>query len=240
MHSAIILIPARYESSRFPGKPLADIKGKSLVQRVYEGCSQIFENSYVVTDDDRIESHVKEFGKVLRVNDPVESGSERIGLALERFFTDQNIEFVVNVQGDEPLIRGELLKELIEFHATSPFDITTVVKERSTEEEDWTNPNVVKALYSDVKGECHYFSRSSIPYVNQPAEWYQHIGIYCYRVESLKKFINAAPSLLERRERLEQLRALDLEMRIGAIKTDLTLAGVDTPEDIQRIEEVIS
>jgi 3-deoxy-manno-octulosonate cytidylyltransferase (CMP-KDO synthetase) len=131
---ALVLIPARYASSRFPGKPLAEINGKSMIQRVYENCysAQGFAPSNftlelevaVVTDDDRIENHVKNFGNVVRVDDDVTSGTLRIELAYKRHFQKQNFDYVVNVQGDEPLLTGEDLIKLLEFHYAADYDIT--------------------------------------------------------------------------------------------------------------------
>ena len=147
MASVVVLIPARFGSSRFPGKPLAKIAGRSMIERVYANCKAAGFKTAVVTDNDEIEVHVKSFaGVVLRVDDDVPSGSERIALAYQRFFQDSNADLVINVQGDEPLLKGDVLKELAEFHLNSSYPIATLLRERRSSEEDFKNPNVVKAV----------------------------------------------------------------------------------------------
>lgn len=240
MAKVVILIPARFQSSRFPGKPLADIAGISMIQRVYKNCQESGLPTYVVTDHDGIEKHVHQFGgKVLRVDDNVPSGSERIALAYERFLKNETPDLVINVQGDEPLLKGNVLKELADFHLASNFAIGTLLRERSTKEEDFKNPNVVKAVYSPLSKQCFYFSRESLPYDRDGGReysWYQHIGVYSYRPQSLEAFVKLPMSTLEDLEKLEQLRALENQMTIGAILTTQKLMGVDVPEDIKKIE----
>jgi 3-deoxy-manno-octulosonate cytidylyltransferase (CMP-KDO synthetase) len=240
MSQAVILIPARYSSSRFPGKPLALIGGVSMVQRVYTNCLESGFPVFVVTDHDGIEKHVNGFGgKVIRVNDDVPSGSERIALAYERFLKDDKPKIVINVQGDEPLLRGPILKELAEFHLSSPFDIATLLRERSVREEDFKNPNVVKAVYSPVSKQCLYFSRQSLPYDRDGGRdysWFQHIGVYSYRAEALSRFVKLPMAKLEDLEKLEQLRALENQMTLGAILTNQKLIGVDVPDDVKKVE----
>ena len=244
MLRAVILIPARFASSRFPGKPLTEISGKTMIHRVYENCVTSGLPVYVVTDHDGIEKHVLDFGgKVLRVNDDVPSGSERIALAYERFLKEEGPEFVINVQGDEPLLKGDVLKELGLFHQATTFDITTLLRERSVKEDDFRNPNVVKAVYSTASNECLYFSRQSLPYDRDGGRdysWYQHIGVYCYRTEALSQFVKIPMGKLEDLEKLEQLRALESKMRIGAILTTQKLIGVDVPEDVKKVEGALS
>lgn len=242
--SVLVLIPARYGSSRFPGKPLTLIKGASMIERVYLNCQQSGFECAVVTDNDDIETTVKKFGgKVVRVNDDVPSGSERIALAYQRYFADQGAKLIINVQGDEPLLKGEVLRELAEFHLKSHFDITTLLRERSSEEEDFRNPNVVKAVWASVSGQCLYFSRQSLPFNREGGgeyEWYQHIGVYSYRADVLSKFVKLPISGLEEREKLEQLRALENQMTIGGILTTQKLIGVDVPEDVKKVEGALS
>ena len=245
----LVLIPARYASPRFPGKPLAEIAGKSMIQRVYEGVTELpssEQNSapkidaYVVTDDQRIEDHVKTFGGVVRVDDDVQSGTERIELAYQRFFKDGNYDLVINVQGDEPLIKPDLLLELVNFHLSSPFDITTLVKPM-TDMDAFVDPNKVKVVQSKTSGECHYFSRSPIPFDRDGEglkEWLLHIGVYSFKPESLVNFCRNDISFYENLEKLEQLRGLEAGMRFGAIRTNVTLMGVDTPEDLEKLEGV--
>ncbi|ATH08627.1 3-deoxy-D-manno-octulosonate cytidylyltransferase [Halobacteriovorax marinus] len=244
----LILIPARYASSRFPGKPLAKISKKSMIQRVYENCLGIkdqLKNSVVcvVTDDERIEEHVLDFGgEVVRVDDDVASGSERIALALERFYSDTDWDFVVNVQGDEPLIESDLLSRLASYHEQSSFDIATVVKPFHGHEAEHIDANKVKAIYSPINGQCLYFSRAELPFYRDSVDikdWFLHIGIYSYRPEVLKKFCKLSPSRYELIEKLEQLRALENGFTMGAVTTDMTLMGVDVPEDIEKLEGVL-
>jgi 3-deoxy-manno-octulosonate cytidylyltransferase (CMP-KDO synthetase) len=238
--SVVVLIPARFASSRFPGKPLALIAGKSMIQRVYENCAASGFVTAVVTDNIEIQEHVENFGgKVVRVDDDVPSGTERIALAYERFFQSQKPQLVINVQGDEPLLKGQTLKELAAFHLSSSFDLTTLVRERGCREEDFKNPNVVKAILSVDSGKCLYFSRQSVPYDRDNRgsfNWHQHIGVYSYRPEALLKFVKKPLSRLEDLEKLEQLRALEDGMSMGAILTLEKLIGVDVPEDIKKVE----
>ena len=240
MASVVVLIPARFGSSRFPGKPLAKIAGLSMIQRVYENCKTAGFQTAVVTDNDEIEAHVKAFGgEVVRIDDDVPSGSERIALAYERFFKDSKAELVMNVQGDEPLLKGEILKELAEFHLKNSFPITTLLRERKSDEIDFQNPNVVKAVWSDQTKQCLYFSRNSLPYDrdgNKDYKWYHHIGVYSYTPKALLEFVKLPMSKLEDLEKLEQLRALENGYTLGAILTTQKLMGVDVPDDIKKVE----
>lgn len=244
MAKVIILIPARFQSSRFPGKPLAMIKGQSMIERVFRNCSESGFPTYVVTDHDGIEKHVNGFGgNVIRINDDVPSGSERIALAYERHLKKDNPDIVINVQGDEPLLKGDVLKELADFHFSSSFDIGTLLRERSVKDEDFKNPNVVKAVYSPVSKQCLYFSRQSLPYDRDGGRdysWYQHIGVYSYMPEALSAFVKLPLARLEDLEKLEQLRALENKMTLGAILTTQKLIGVDVPEDVHKVEGVLA
>ncbi len=244
----IILIPARYASSRFPGKPLVSISGKSMIQRVWENCQKTVIDGFdieahVVTDDDRIEEHVNAFGgNVCRVDDDVPSGSERISLALDRHFSNQLWDLVVNVQGDEPLLKSSLLERLISFHLKSEFEIATVVKPYQSRGEEFFDANKVKVVFSKESGKCHYFSRAPIPFDRDGdanSGWHLHIGIYSYRPAALKLFCQSTEGHLEKLEKLEQLRALGLGMSLGAIESEELLIGVDVPEDIRKLEGVI-
>lgn len=242
MSKVVVLIPARYQSSRFPGKPLSLIKNKTMIERVYQNTAMSGFECAVVTDDDRIEAEVKRFGgKVIRVNDDVPSGSERIALAYERFY-EGKADLVINVQGDEPLLPGESLKSLAQFHFNSKFDVATMVRPRKSSEEDFKNPNVVKAVLAEVSGQCLYFSRASLPYDRDQKneyEWHQHIGVYSYRPQALKEFVKAPMARLEDLEKLEQLRAMEMGFSIGALKVNMILQGVDVPEDIQKVERYL-
>lgn len=247
--NALILIPARFGSSRFPGKPIAKILDKPMIVWVYEGAYKViskYPNSKVVivTDDQRIEDVCREWGKdVVRVDDDVSSGSERIQLAYERYYKDENFDLVINVQGDEPLIEENLLSDLISFHLNSDYDVATVVKEIIGDQDQKNNPNKVKAIFNKDSGKCHYFSRAPVPFDRDGkggVPWYLHIGVYSYRPNILKKFCSLSQSLHEQFECLEQLRLLDNGMSIGAVTSDVKLLGVDTPEDIVHVEEVLN
>jgi 3-deoxy-manno-octulosonate cytidylyltransferase (CMP-KDO synthetase) len=248
----LLLIPARYQSSRFPGKPLAKISGISMISRVLTNMSQfdcetIEFDTFVVTDDDRIESHIKSFGgNVVRVDDDVISGTLRIELAYSRFFSDKKYDLVINVQGDEPLLKKSEIIELAKFHFNSNFDVTTMIKKNFEFDESFRDPNKVKAVVSEIDGKALYFSRSPIPYKRDLVKdvendfWFLHIGVYSYRPNALLKFSTLKESRLENLEKLEQLRALENGMTFGAIETKSILLGVDTPEDIAKVEKVLN
>lgn len=242
----LILIPSRFGSSRFPGKSLsavvcADGTRKSLVEVVYENCSASGFETVVVTDHREIEKKLRDSQmSVVRVDDEVASGTERIALAYKRFFQENDYDFILNVQGDEPLLQANDLEKLINFHESSPFDIGTLVKKRESSKET-LNPNEVKVAMNENSGLCLYFSRSFIPYERFSSEyWLQHIGVYSYRPKALEEFVRLAPSRLERIEGLEQLRALEHGMRIGAIETDTELIGVDSPEDLEKLNHYLA
>jgi 3-deoxy-manno-octulosonate cytidylyltransferase (CMP-KDO synthetase) len=239
MSKWLILVPARIGSSRFPGKPLAKIHHKPMIHYVVQNCINSGFDYAIVTDDDQIEASVKEInGNVVRVDDDVPSGSERIALAYKKYFIDKDYEFIVNVQGDEPLLKGKLIQQIGLAHEKYSYDIMTAIKKRSSNDEDFTNRNIVKAVFCESSAQCLYFSRQSIPFAREAKEfpWYQHIGIYCYRKDALLKFVEYPMSPLENLEKLEQLRALESGLTIGATKVDVNLVGVDTPEDLVRIE----
>jgi 3-deoxy-manno-octulosonate cytidylyltransferase (CMP-KDO synthetase) len=248
----LILIPARFASTRFPGKPLVDISGKSMIRRVLENCSHAkldefdFE-SFVVTDDQRIEDHVKTFSpNVVRVDDEVISGTLRIELAYERFFKNKNFDLIINVQGDEPLLQSSELEALAKFHLNSAFDIATLIKKQSGFDGDFLDSNKVKVVLDENSGRAFYFSRSSIPFKRDSAPrsemdyWFLHIGVYSYRPKALSLFAKASETRLENLEKLEQLRALELGLSIGALPTDRLVIGVDSPADVKKVEEVIN
>jgi 3-deoxy-manno-octulosonate cytidylyltransferase (CMP-KDO synthetase) len=251
----LILIPARFASTRFPGKPLVKIGSKSMISLVLENClitthSSIDFEAFVVTDDQRIEDHIKSFSsQVVRVDDEVNSGTLRIEMAFERFFKNKNFDLVINVQGDEPLLSAIDLVALSEFHLNSSFDIATLVRKMPHFDEVFRDLNKVKAVISESDGRALYFSRAPIPCKrdlelnNQNSEsdfWYLHIGVYSYRPNALKKFSSASETRLEYLEKLEQLRALEIGLSIGAIETKSLLIGVDHLDDVKKVEEVLS
>jgi 3-deoxy-manno-octulosonate cytidylyltransferase (CMP-KDO synthetase) len=194
----------------------------------------------VVTDNDEIENHVKAFGgEVVRIDDDVPSGSERIALAYQRFYQNEKVDLVINVQGDEPLLKGDVLKQLADFHMKSRYPIATLLRERINTESDFKNPNVVKAVWSEKTKQCLYFSRQPIPFDrdgNRTFSWFHHIGVYSYRPEALLEFVKLPVSRHEDLEKLGQLRALDNGYSLGAILTTQKLMGVDVPEDIKKVE----
>jgi 3-deoxy-manno-octulosonate cytidylyltransferase (CMP-KDO synthetase) len=241
--NVLVLVPARFASTRFPGKPLAMIKGKTLIQRVVENLPSSTSNEYsidvaVVTDNQDIENHVKSIGgNVIRVDDNVPTGSERITLAYQRFFKGKkNYELIINVQGDEPLFDKELLNHLITFYFANNYELVTVVKRKNQRNEEFLDPNKVKAVWCEQTGRCLYFSRSPIPYVRDASltniPWFLHIGAYGFKPEVLEKFSGRPESEIEALEKLEQLRFLE-----GGIAIELW--GVDHPDDVKRIEEVL-
>lgn len=250
--SVLILIPARFASTRFPGKPLAMIAGKSMIARVLENCQkanhpEIHFESFVVTDDDKVESHIKSFSpNVVRVDDDVISGTLRIELAYARFFKNKQYDLVINVQGDEPLLDGSDLVRLAEFHINKSFDITTLVKKNMNFDSVFHDSNKVKVAMSETTGTAFYFSRAAIPFKRDAGVdanndyWFLHIGVYSYKPQALSHFSKSPVSRLEDLEKLEQLRALEMGMTIGALETKSVVIGVDHPEDVKKVEEVLS
>ncbi len=238
----LAIIPARYASVRFPGKPLADIGGKMMIQRVYERSSQVFENVYVATDDTRISSAVESFGgKVVMTSLDHKNGTSR---ALEAMYRIEEIkgkraEVIVNIQGDEPFIEPQQLKELISCFESGKTQIATLAK-RFTAGEDIFCPNTPKVVMGR-DGTALYFSRSPIPYVRdcEREEWinrtplFRHIGLYGYKRETLIKAVSLKPTALEIAESLEQLRWLENGIKITVAETGFTSYSIDTPSDIE-------
>ena len=245
VNKILVLIPARFNSSRFPGKPLAKILDKPMIQHVFERIANtdyqnINVDVFVVTDDKKIEVAVEGFGgDVCLVSDETESGTERVSLAVDRFFKDKNYDLIINVQGDEPLIKPEIIEQLANYHLNSEFDIATVVRK---DNEIGSDPNVVKAIYSRPSGRCLYFSRSEIPFNRNSLRenLYAHVGIYSFRPSALSRFCEFPVSEYEKIESLEQLRALENGLTIGAIESNERLQGVDTPDDIAKVEEQLN
>jgi 3-deoxy-manno-octulosonate cytidylyltransferase (CMP-KDO synthetase) len=240
MSNSLILIPARYGSTRFPGKPLAKINDMPMIQYVIQNCKATGFDYAVVTDNDEIEDFIISLGeKVVRVNDDVPTGSERIALAYTRFFSQKDYKLIINVQGDEPLLKPETIKKIASSHESKDVDIFTGINERSSSEEDFKNPNIVKCVYARETKSCLYFSRASLPFSSGETSytWYQHIGIYSYKPQALLDFVELPMSRHETLEKLEQLRALDNGLSIGAEIINVTLIGVDSIEDIERVEE---
>jgi 3-deoxy-manno-octulosonate cytidylyltransferase (CMP-KDO synthetase) len=234
----IIIIPARYASTRFPGKPLADIGGMTMIQRVYEQAvkSGVAKKIVVATDDERIFSHVKEFlGEVVMTSATHKSGTDRCFEVLEG--TNENFDVVINLQGDEPFVQPEQLHKLVSCFSDPDCRIATLVK-KIEKKEDIENPNVVKAV-KDVNDYALYFSRSAIPFnrenENSPT-YFKHLGLYAYRAETLRAITSLQPSSLELAESLEQLRWLENGYKIKVAETELESISIDTPLDLKRAE----
>lgn len=240
----IAIIPARYSSTRFPGKPLAMLGGKMVIQRVYEQVSSVIDDVVVATDDERIYNAVKSFGgNVEMTSTEHRSGTDRCYEA----YVKQGKEFdvVINVQGDEPFIRPEQIISLKECFNNPKTQIATLVKPFSESDglSALQNPNSPKVVLGS-QNEALYFSRSVIPYVRgvEPEKWlscstfYKHIGIYAFLAGVLKEVTSLEQSRLEKAESLEQLRWLENGYKIGVGITDFETIGIDTPEDLERAE----
>ena len=241
------IIPARYASTRFPGKPLAILGGKTVIQRVYEQVSNVFEDVVVATDDKRIYDAVVQFGgRVVMTRTDHRSGTDRCFEAFQK--TGQDYDVVVNIQGDEPFIQPQQLVAVQRCFDDPQTDIATLVKPFSPHDsyEALVNPNSPKVVV-DNKMHALYFSRSVVPYLRgvDPAEWlskhtfYKHIGLYAYRVDTLRQITSLPQGSLEQAESLEQLRWLENGFTIKIGVTDVETIGIDTPEDLQRAEEFL-
>ncbi len=237
----IAIIPARYASTRFPGKPLAMLGGKTVIQRVYEQAVSVVGEAYVATDDERIRKAVEAFGgQAVMTRVDHKSGTDRIEEAAEKIGTDADV--IINVQGDEPFIQRSQIETLCRQFDDSQTQIATLGK-RFDSIEATENPNSPK-IVCDLKGYALYFSRSVIPYVRgkETAEWLQHypflkhLGIYAYRREVLAEITQLPQSPLEVAESLEQLRWLQNGYRIRVGETDVETVGIDTPDDLKRAE----
>ena len=238
------IIPARYASTRFPGKPLAVLGGKTVIQRVYEQVSSVLSDVYVATDDERIFKCVESFGgKAVMTRADHKSGTDRIQEAVEKIATEADV--IINVQGDEPFIHPSQIKTLMALFDAPETQIGTLGKPFDNIEAV-SNPNSPK-IVTDNRGFALYFSRSIIPYIRgkQQDEWFgeypflKHLGIYAYRREVLKEVTQLPQSSLEKAESLEQLRWLQNGYRIRVAETDIETVGIDTPEDLARAERYL-
>lgn len=241
------IIPARFASTRLPGKPLVDLAGKTMIQRVYEQAekAKLVNEVIVATDDSRIGKAVNGFnGRVVMTPENIQSGSDRIAFVAK---TLNDAEIVVNIQGDEPLVSPEMIDEAIFplLHDNS-IEVATLVKV-ITDERDLKNPNIPKVIL-DKDGYAIYFSRSPIPYFRETEnhdEWlkshsyYKHIGLYVFRKKFLLMFTSWSESLLERAEKLEQLRIIENGYKIKAIITKYDSIPVDTPQDVERVKLIL-
>ena len=238
------IIPARYASTRFPGKPLAVLGGKTVIQRVYEQVSSVLSEVYVATDDQRIYDCVEGFGgKAVMTREDHKSGTDRIEEAVEKIGTDADV--IINIQGDEPFIQPSQVETLMHLFDASETQIGTLGKLFESMEAV-ENPNSPK-IVTDNRGFALYFSRSVIPYIRgkERNDWFgqypflKHLGIYAYRREVLAEVTRLPQSSLEKAESLEQLRWLQNGYRIRVGLTDVETIGIDTPEDLQRAEQFL-
>lgn len=241
------IIPSRYASTRLPAKPLVDICGKPMVQRVYEQVKQstLLTDVVIATDDERIVTAVKTFGGNVQMT-PVDihSGSDRIALVARNYKAD----IVVNIQGDEPLIDPKLIDQTIRLLIDDPKAVVGTAVKKTISHQDVFNPNIVKVVLDD-NHYALYFSRAPIPYVRdakKDEDWfsgtvfYKHFGIYVYRADFLQHYTTLKQSPLEIAEKLEQLRILENGFKIKCAVTEYESLPVDTPEDLERIRKIIS
>lgn len=236
------IIPARYDSVRFPGKPLVDIRGKTMIQRVYERASAAEELDLVVvaTDDVRIQDAVLAFGgrvQMTRRDHP--SGTDRVAEAALEF---PEADLIINIQGDEPFIFFDQINQLVRFIRQKPsLEIATMAK-RITERSLIENPNVVKVV-ANMERQALYFSRAPIPFqrgAKDESHYWKHIGLYIFRAEALQRITALPPHPLEQIEKLEQLRWLANGLKIGVAETELESIAIDHPEDLIRLEKFMN
>lgn len=234
------VIPARYASTRLPGKPLADIAGKPMIQRVYEQVAKAKKPALVIvaTDDQRVFDKVESFGGMALMTQPNHpTGTDRLAEVASHH---QDVDVVINVQGDEPLIDADVIDQLADlFLEDADLQMATVASPLL--EEEYDEPSAVKVI-CNKQGDAMYFSRSLIPYprhafINPPMK---HVGIYAYRRQFLLDYAKMDPTPAEETESLEQLRALENGYAIRVIKTDKRFVGVDTPEDLERVNAIFS
>ncbi|PBC01041.1 3-deoxy-manno-octulosonate cytidylyltransferase [Mesorhizobium sp. WSM3860] len=240
--STLILIPARMASTRLPGKPLADIAGAPMIVHVARrGAEAGLGRVVVATDTEAVAAVVRDHGlEAVMTRADHQSGSDRIFEALTVLDPEKKVETIVNVQGDLPTIDPEIIGASLRPFADLSVDIATLGVEIVRDEER-TNPNVVKIVGSPLSAtrlKALYFTRATAPWGEGPL--YHHIGLYAYRRAALERFVALKPSPLERRERLEQLRALEAGMRIDAEIVRSLPLGVDTPDDLERARQILS
>ncbi|MBP5307163.1 MAG: 3-deoxy-manno-octulosonate cytidylyltransferase [Paludibacteraceae bacterium] len=235
----LVIIPARYASTRFPGKPLADLGGKSVIQRVYEQAQKAVPDVYVATDDERIFEAVERFGgRAVMTSADHRSGTDRLNEAYAKI--GKGFDTVINVQGDEPFIQPQQIEAIKGCFDSAGTEIATLVQPIE-DVETLQNPNSPKVVLN-ARSEAIYFSRSTIPYVRgkEKEEWlkvhrfYKHIGMYAYRSDVLQAITALPPSSLEKAENLEQLRWIENGYRIKVAVTSHATIGIDTPADLDQ------
>lgn len=241
----IAIIPARYQSTRFPGKPLALLNGKPVIQWVYENASKALDEVWVATDDQRIIETVSKFGgKVIETSKTHRSGTDRCAEAARNLSQKINFDVVINIQGDEPFIRAKQIEQLMACFAGDT-QIATLIKKIDTTEELF-NPNRPKVV-TDKEQNALYFSRSPIPFVRGEKEsgwllaasFWAHIGMYAYKKEVLQQITQLPHGMLERVEALEQLRWLENGYKIKTAVTQHQSIGIDTPEDLENAVQLL-
>ncbi len=246
MTSILGIIPSRHSSTRFPSKPLVNINGKTMVQRVYEQAkkAKLLVDVIVATDNEKIYNHIISFGgKVVMTGVNTASGTDRCAEVIAKL--DENYDFVINIQGDEPFIHPEQIDELAS--VLKPGVELATLAMKTNKLDDILNRNIVKVVLN-AKNEALYFSRSPVPYIRNyvQAEWglnhdfLRHVGIYAYRVDVLNKFGSLIPSSLELAESLEQLRWLENGYKMKVEQTQYESFGIDTPEDLEKILKSIN
>ncbi|MGB5990381.1 MAG: 3-deoxy-manno-octulosonate cytidylyltransferase [Marinifilaceae bacterium] len=241
------IIPARYASTRFPGKPLVEISGKIMIQRVCDQVSKILDTVYVATDDKRIFDAVKSFGgKVVMTSTEHKSGTDRVNEAYSKIveLEGKSFDVIINVQGDEPFIQAEQIESLMSCFTSLSVDIATLVKKIDDKDElfDINKVKVVRA----INGKALYFSRHTIPFLRDTEKslwlekqtFFKHIGMYAYRSNVLQQIANMPMGMLEKSESLEQLRWLENGLNIQTAITDIESIGIDTPEDLERVKNL--
>jgi len=251
--SFIVIIPARFASTRLPGKPLLDIAGKPMIQHVYQqACKSDAERVVIATDDSRIEAAAQAFGaEVVMTSANHSSGTDRLEEVVRKLDLEDE-QIVVNVQGDEPLIPPEVINQVAMNLADQATAGIATLCEKIHDPEQLFNPNIVKVVFND-RGFASYFSRAPIPWARDAfkngltqimpngAEYFRHIGMYAYRVEFLKSYVTWVPSMTEQTECLEQLRALSNGIIIHIDEAHVAPpAGVDTEEDLQRLRQLLA
>lgn len=238
----IAVIPARYEASRFPGKLMQKLGEKTVISTTYENVVKtgLFSDVFVATDSEIIFNEIQSNGGKAVMTGQHETGSDRIAEAVENI----NCDIVVNVQGDEPFLKTEPLKQLMEVfqHDLNKKISLASLKIKLQNQEDIENPNHVKVI-SDLNGFALYFSRSVIPYHREKsidAEYFRHIGVYAFRKEALLKFSRLPMSPLEQLEKIECIRYLENGMKIKMIETDFVGVGIDVPEDLEKARAILN
>lgn len=238
------IIPARYESTRFPGKPLAAIAGKPMIQHVYErACScEAIQEVCVATDDERILREVNRFGgKAVMTAQRHQSGSDRIAEAARALKLEDD-DLIVNIQGDQPLFEPSCVLDLIPpFKEEAPETAMSTLMYRIRNREEIEDPNIVK-IVTDAKGWALFFSRCPIPFYRDPDSepiFFKHLGLYAQRFRFLKEFAGLPPGRLELAEKLEQLRVLENGYKIKVIETEYDSIEIDAPKDIKKVERII-